>query len=109
MLFFRGAPCLSAFSLVSLPARRLLAWVPHSSRALFAREGWGAYTAVVRSRYFAIAAAISALDLATDFLDFYYGVHHWHTFNLGDSAIVCGAILLAWDALFAKARRQKSG
>src|SRR5438105_5063995 len=67
MLFFRGAPCLSVYSAVSLPARRLLAWVPHSSRALFAREGWGAYTAVVRSRYFAIAAAISALDLASKF------------------------------------------
>lgn len=30
----------------------------------------------------------------TDFLDFYVGVHHWPPFNLADSAIVVGALLL---------------
>jgi signal peptidase II len=30
----------------------------------------------------------------TDFLDFYIGVHHWPPFNLADSAIVVGALLL---------------
>ena len=27
----------------------------------------------------------------TDFLDFYIGEHHWHTFNVADSAIVIGS------------------
>ncbi|MGC2741966.1 MAG: signal peptidase II [Candidatus Angelobacter sp.] len=30
----------------------------------------------------------------TDFLDFYIGVHHWPPFNIADSAIVIGALLL---------------
>lgn len=30
----------------------------------------------------------------TDFLDFYIGVHHWPPFNIADSAIVIGAMLL---------------
>jgi signal peptidase II len=31
----------------------------------------------------------------TDFLDFYIGSHHWYPFNIADSAIVIGALLLA--------------
>jgi signal peptidase II len=30
----------------------------------------------------------------TDFIDFYIGTHHWPPFNLADSAIVIGALLL---------------
>jgi len=30
----------------------------------------------------------------TDFLDFYIGAHHWPPFNVADSAIVAGALLL---------------
>lgn len=30
----------------------------------------------------------------TDFLDFYIGPHHWPPFNVADSAIVVGALLL---------------
>jgi signal peptidase II len=30
----------------------------------------------------------------TDFLDFYIGSHHWPPFNVADSAIVVGALLL---------------
>jgi len=37
----------------------------------------------------------------TDFLDFYVGLHHWPPFNLADSAIVTGALLLAWKMRFA--------
>ena len=35
----------------------------------------------------------------TDFLDFYVSGHHWHTFNLADSAIVIGSGLLLLDML----------
>ena len=34
----------------------------------------------------------------TDFIDFYVGTYHWHTFNVADSAITVGLILMAWDA-----------
>jgi len=38
----------------------------------------------------------------TDFLDFYLGSYHWHTFNIADSAIVIGSGLLLIDLLWPK-------
>ena len=35
----------------------------------------------------------------TDFLDFYIGIHHWPPFNVADSAIVTGAMLLMFRML----------
>ncbi|MBQ6854948.1 MAG: signal peptidase II [Alphaproteobacteria bacterium] len=37
------------------------------------------------------------LGAVIDFLDFYYGTHHWPAFNIADSAICCGAALIAWQ------------
>ena len=34
-----------------------------------------------------------------DFLDFYAFDHHWYTFNVADSAIVCGVGLLLLENL----------
>lgn len=34
-----------------------------------------------------------------DFIDVYYASHHWPTFNVADSAITVGAVLLAYDLL----------
>lgn len=36
----------------------------------------------------------------TDFVDFYVGDYHWHTFNVADSAITVGIVFLAWDSVF---------
>ncbi|HWX56782.1 MAG TPA: signal peptidase II [Verrucomicrobiae bacterium] len=36
-----------------------------------------------------------------DFLDFYVGSHHWPAFNLADSAIVIGAVLLLSEIFLA--------
>jgi len=38
----------------------------------------------------------------TDFLDFYIGDLHWPAFNIADSAIVIGALLLVGEIMFAK-------
>jgi len=37
-----------------------------------------------------------------DFIDLYYGDWHWPAFNVADSAICIGAVLLIIDALFNK-------
>jgi signal peptidase II len=37
-----------------------------------------------------------------DFLDFYLGTYHWPAFNVADSAIVVGALLLVAEILFSK-------
>jgi signal peptidase II len=40
-----------------------------------------------------------AAGAVTDFVDVYVGSYHWHTFNVADSAITVGLLLMAWDAL----------
>lgn len=40
------------------------------------------------------------LGYVIDFLDVYYDVHHWPAFNIADSAITVGAVLLIIDMLF---------
>ncbi len=43
-----------------------------------------------------------------DFLLFYVGSYHWPAFNVADSAIVCGAILLVSEIVFAKNPKQET-
>ena len=40
-----------------------------------------------------------AAGAVTDFIDFYVGTWHWHTFNVADSGITVGIVLIAWDSL----------
>ncbi|MDX1643541.1 MAG: signal peptidase II [Thermoanaerobaculia bacterium] len=40
----------------------------------------------------------------TDFVDAYYGTYHWHTFNVADSAITIGIVLMLIDFVFAGGR-----
>lgn len=43
-----------------------------------------------------------------DFIDVYYDVHHWPAFNIADSAIVVGAVLIAVSG-FSTREAAKSG
>lgn len=43
-----------------------------------------------------------------DFLDFYAGSYHWPAFNVADTAIVIGALLLLGEILFAKSPNQEA-
>jgi signal peptidase II len=40
-----------------------------------------------------------------DFIDFHIENHHWYTFNVGDSAICCGVILLMAEHLVTKPKK----
>ena len=42
------------------------------------------------------------LGYVIDFIQLYYKGFYWPAFNVADSAISVGAVLLIWDALFAK-------
>ena len=46
--------------------------------------------------------------MVTDFLEVHIVHYHWPDFNLADSAIVCGGILLVLDALFQPGRRTQT-
>lgn len=43
-----------------------------------------------------------ATGAVTDFVDAYVGTYHWHTFNVADSAITIGIVLMAIDILLAR-------
>jgi len=43
-----------------------------------------------------------------DFLDFYVSNYHWPAFNVADSAIVVGALLLVTEILFSKSPEEQT-
>lgn len=85
---FRTA-LLIAFSLAALAVVVLLLWRSRNE-----------FTASTLALSFILGGALGNLwdrladGRVTDFLDFYLGVHHWPPFNMADSAIVAGALLL---------------
>ena len=99
-LFANGDPratwLLAAFSVVVMGVivfllARTRAWSP-GALALALILGGAAGNLIDRVR----------LNAVVDFLAFDFGSYHWPDFNMADSAIVIGAILLAIDALFSK-------
>jgi len=48
-----------------------------------------------------------AKGTVTDFLDFYIGQHHWPPFNIADSAIVIGSLLLIWKIMVGPQRETR--
>ena len=43
-----------------------------------------------------------------DFLDFYIGTWHWPAFNVADSAITVGAVLMIWGMLVSRKKTSSS-
>lgn len=37
-----------------------------------------------------------------DFVDVHYNMHHWPAFNVADSAILIGVVIMLWDVMFRK-------
>jgi len=73
----------------------LMVWLVRSGRPLVAAAigliiGGALGNVIDRIRFGAVA----------DFLDFYVGGYHWPAFNVADSAITIGAVILVADSLF---------
>jgi signal peptidase II len=89
------APLLVGFSTLAMIVVGYLLW--HSA----AKFTWSALALA-----FILGGAIGNLydriryGRVTDFLHFYIGSHTWPDFNLADSAIVCGALLLCMELIF---------
>ncbi len=49
-----------------------------------------------------------SIGAVVDFLDFHAFGWHWPAFNVADSAITCGAVLLIWDGLRGSPQPDKS-
>ena len=49
------------------------------------------------------------LGKVVDFIDFYIGNWHWPAFNVADSAISIGVVILLLDALFMQSSDNKAG
>jgi signal peptidase II len=47
------------------------------------------------------------LDKVVDFLDFYIGAYHWYTFNLADSFISVGVVLLLIELAASELKKLK--
>ena len=43
-----------------------------------------------------------AYGYVVDFLDFYWNTYHFPAFNIADSAITCGAVLMIWEGVMKK-------
>jgi signal peptidase II len=50
-----------------------------------------------------------SLGAVVDFLYFHIGPHYWPAFNVADSAITCGALLLIWDSFRQRHRTGEAG
>jgi len=88
------APLLILFAAVVIA---LIVWMLVTGRAGGAMGGYG--LALI------LGGAIGNLvdrvfhRSVTDFIDFHLGAYHWYTFNVADSAIVIGAVLVVLELL----------
>jgi signal peptidase II len=88
-------PALIAFTLVAVA---FLIWVLATRRAGHVRVEAG--LALILGG--AVGNLIDRIlrGSVVDFVDLHWGEYHWPAFNVADSAITIGAILVIWDLLF---------
>ncbi|WP_340115846.1 signal peptidase II [Pelagibius sp. 7325] len=109
---FQGDAAWKPFLLIAvnvIVSLGLLVWLRKESRA-----GTGAGLLPVAVGLVVGGALGNAVDRlylpgVADFLDFHLAGWHWPAFNLADSAIVCGVVLIVADGLFQPGRRSKKG
>lgn len=109
---FQGDAAWKPFFLVAvnvLVSLGLLVWLHKESRS-----GTGAGLLPIAVGLVVGGALGNAVDRlylpgVADFLDFHLAGWHWPAFNLADSAIVCGVVLIVADGLFQPGRRGNKG
>ena len=92
------------FSSVSiLVSIALIIWL----YSLSAKQKW-----LSLSLSFILAGAIGNLidririEKVVDFIDWYYGSYHWPAFNIADSVIMLGAVMMLLDGFFNKVEEE---
>ena len=89
------------------------AWIVYLLRRYPHQRGFALALALVLAGAVGNVIDRIAVGSVIDFLDFHAFGWHWPAFNVADSAITCGVVLLIWDALMpgqkAEVRRQKEG
>ncbi|HWQ03035.1 MAG TPA: signal peptidase II, partial [Candidatus Nitrosotenuis sp.] len=88
-------PALIVFALLAVA---LLVWVLATRRAGGARAEIG-LTLLLGGALGNLADRILRGSVV-DFVDAHWGEYHWPAFNVADSAITIGAIIVIWDLLF---------
>lgn len=95
------------FTLVAVGFSTLLTvWLRKQSASLWKLNL--AYTLVIGG---ALGNLIDRLmhGFVVDFIDFYWGKSHYPAFNIADSAIFIGAVLIIWDSFFnSKSKQDKT-
>ena len=92
------------FTLVAVGFSTLLTvWLRKQSASLWKLNL--AYTLVIGG---ALGNLIDRLmhGFVVDFIDFYWGKSHYPAFNIADSAIFIGAVLIIWDSFFNSESKQ---
>jgi len=92
------------FTIVAIGFSTLLTvWLRKQSASLWKLNL--AYTLVIGG---ALGNLIDRLmhGFVVDFIDFYWGKSHYPAFNIADSAIFIGAVLIIWDSFFNSESKQ---
>lgn len=88
------------FMALALAASGWIAWLlpRHRQQRLFSF----ALSLIMGGALGNLVDRISRHGFVVDFLDFHWGEHHFAAFNVADSAITCGAILLLLEGYIGK-------
>jgi signal peptidase II len=84
------------FMAIALAASAWIAWLlrKHAAETLFCLA-----LSLVLGGALGNVIDRALIGAVVDFFDFHAFGYHWPAFNVADSAITCGAVLLIWDAL----------
>jgi len=78
------------------------------------------YTIPAKNRWLSIALSLIlagaignlydrlTLGKVVDFIDWYYGAYHWPAFNIADSVILLGAVMMLLDGFFGTQERNSN-